>query len=93
MWLKGLHFFQLSPVDRPPDVGNGLTMNNGKSGTVDDGLNAPTMENAIYVRCAGFRCLAYRDLEGKWRNFFTLELLPGNVEELSESRSQFSKPV
>jgi hypothetical protein len=33
----------------------------------------------VWVQCVGYRCLAYRDREGLWRNFHTHEFLPGVV--------------
>lgn len=32
------------------------------------------------VRCAGYRCMAYKDKQGQWRNYFSHEPLPEPVE-------------
>ena len=29
----------------------------------------------VYVQCPGFRCMAYRDERGQWRNYHSRELL------------------
>jgi hypothetical protein len=31
----------------------------------------------VQVQCLGFKCMAYRDKEGKWMDFFTRKFLPG----------------
>jgi hypothetical protein len=30
---------------------------------------------AVWVQCPGFRCLAYQDEQGRWRTFFSGEIL------------------
>ena len=30
----------------------------------------------VQVQCAGFKCLAFRDKQGNWKDFFTRESLP-----------------
>jgi hypothetical protein len=30
----------------------------------------------VQVQCDGFKCMAYRDKEGKWMDFFTHKFLP-----------------
>ncbi|SPE60379.1 hypothetical protein SBV1_410072 [Verrucomicrobia bacterium] len=35
---------------------------------------------AVLVKTEGFECMAYQDCRGKWRSFYSLELLPGRVE-------------
>lgn len=60
-------------------------MTTGNTDAAGSGLHAPPIESATYVRCAGFRCLAYRDLDRRWRNYFTHELLPEDVKDLSDS--------
>jgi len=35
---------------------------------------------ASWVQCEGFRCLGYKDLNGRWRNSFTGEILPKVIE-------------
>ena len=34
----------------------------------------------VLVETQGFQCMAFQDCRGKWRNFYNLELLPGEVE-------------
>jgi hypothetical protein len=36
----------------------------------------PPVGKDALVQCPGFRCLAYRDLEGKWRSVFNRDELP-----------------
>jgi hypothetical protein len=31
----------------------------------------------VQVQCIGFKCIAYRDKEGNWTDFFTHKFLPG----------------
>jgi hypothetical protein len=31
----------------------------------------------VQVQCIGFKCMAYRDKEGQWMDFFTRKFLPG----------------
>jgi hypothetical protein len=31
----------------------------------------------VQVQCNGFKCMAYRDKEGNWVDFFTRKFLPG----------------
>jgi hypothetical protein len=42
--------------------------------------NPATDHNAVLVETEGFQCMAYQDCYGKWRRFYDLELLPGEVE-------------
>ena len=35
---------------------------------------------AVLVETEGFQCMAYQDCYGKWRSFYSLELLPGKVD-------------
>jgi hypothetical protein len=37
----------------------------------------------VLVKTDGFQCMAYQDCHGKWRRFYDLELLPGDVEVVS----------
>ena len=44
-------------------------------------VEAKTQEpKAVLVETEGFQCMAYQDCYGKWRSFYSLELLPGKVE-------------
>jgi hypothetical protein len=36
-------------------------------------FNRPSEAQASYIQCQGFRCLAYRDQNGVWRNYFSGE--------------------
>jgi hypothetical protein len=38
-----------------------------------------TLPIAVQVQCDGFRCLAYRDKDGTWKDFHTGKTLTGNV--------------
>ena len=40
----------------------------------------PAHGERVVVRCAGFRCLAYRDTKGKWRNAHGDQELPEVIE-------------
>lgn len=31
----------------------------------------------VQVQCNGFKCMAYRDKDGNWMDFFTRKFLPG----------------
>lgn len=31
----------------------------------------------VQVQCMGFKCMAYRDKDGNWMDFFTRKFLPG----------------
>lgn len=42
--------------------------------------NPATEHKAVLVETEGFQCMAYQDCYGKWRSFYGLELLPGNVK-------------
>jgi len=33
----------------------------------------------VWVQCPGYRCLAYQDLQGKWRTFFRGEILSNAI--------------
>ena len=35
-----------------------------------------------WVQCRGYRCLAYRDAEGRWVNFYTGKVLTGVVKPI-----------
>jgi hypothetical protein len=34
----------------------------------------------VWIRCKGYRCIAYRDSEGKWTNFYTHKKLTDFIE-------------
>ena len=36
--------------------------------------------NLVWIQCKGYRCMAYRDSEGKWINFYTNEKLTDFIE-------------
>jgi hypothetical protein len=33
----------------------------------------------VQVQCNGFKCMAYRDKDGNWMDFFTRKCLPGGL--------------
>ena len=43
----------------------------------DDPL--PPVGKKVLVQAEGFRCLAFRDKDGKWRNAFSRAELPGTI--------------
>jgi hypothetical protein len=43
----------------------------------------PNLERAVLVQGEGFRCLAFQDREGRWRNYFNRELLHGAIRILN----------
>jgi len=38
----------------------------------------------VLVQCAGFRCMAYQDTNGKWRSYYSHEALPGSIQVIPE---------
>jgi len=44
----------------------------------------PPIGKAVIVRGEGFRCMAYRDRDGKWKDYFRMEELPGVIEWCEE---------
>jgi hypothetical protein len=42
----------------------------------------PSLVEFVMVQGVGFRCIAYRDAEGRWRNAFTNEELFGEIRVL-----------
>jgi hypothetical protein len=44
---------------------------------LDDPL--PAIGEQVLVQAEGFRCLAFRDKDGKWRNAFSRDELPGTI--------------
>ncbi len=46
-------------------------------------LPAPR-EKAFIVQCINFRCMAYRDTRGKWRDYFNGDELPSDVTIIAE---------
>jgi hypothetical protein len=39
--------------------------------------------SAFIIQCVGFRCMAYRDSGGKWRDFFNGDEIEGEVTIIS----------
>jgi hypothetical protein len=37
----------------------------------------PPPGTPVQVQCNGFKCMAYRDKDGNWMDFFTRKFLPG----------------
>ena len=50
----------------------------------DQRARHPRRVKEAIVRCQGFRCLAYLDSEGKWRNAYDDKELPEVIEVYSE---------
>jgi hypothetical protein len=48
------------------------------------GQPIPPLGQPAMVRCPGFRCLAYRDKDGKWRDVAHNQELPEVLEVLWE---------
>jgi len=46
------------------------------------GSKLPVPGHEVMVRCPGFRCLAYRDKDGKWRGVAHDEEMPEVLEVL-----------
>jgi hypothetical protein len=38
------------------------------------------LSQLIWVKCHGYRCLAYRNAKGRWVNFYTGKVLSGTVK-------------
>jgi len=43
-------------------------------------LNA--RNKTVLVQCDNYQCMAYRDVDGKWRGYFNNEELRGEVTEI-----------
>jgi len=54
----------------------------GSTGKRDDKL--PPVGEVVIVQCDGFRCMAFRDPQGKWRDYFHRDELRGRIEVLSK---------
>ena len=37
----------------------------------------PPLGLPVQVQCSDFKCIAYRDKDGNWMDFFTRKFLPG----------------
>jgi hypothetical protein len=48
----------------------------------DDGGASPFLVEFFMVQGIGFRCMAYRDAEGRWRTAFEHEELTGSIQVL-----------
>jgi hypothetical protein len=46
----------------------------------DDPL--PLVGELVLIQADGFRCLAFRDKDGKWRNAFSRDELPGTIRAI-----------
>lgn len=40
----------------------------------------PAGDFGVLVQCEGFRCLAFRDRDGKWRDYYGGTILRGRIE-------------
>lgn len=54
--------------------------------------NSTTEHQAVLVETEGFQCMAYQDCRGRWRTFYGLELLPGQVEVVISNYNGVSNP-
>jgi len=46
---------------------------------------SPQKSKSFIVQCVGFRCMAYRDSKGKWRDYFNNDEIVGEVNIISEA--------
>jgi hypothetical protein len=46
---------------------------------------SPQKSKSFIVQCVGFRCMAYRDSKGKWRDYFNDDEIVGEVSIISEA--------
>jgi hypothetical protein len=42
-------------------------------------------ERPVIVQCADFRCMAYRDANGKWLDYFSGDELKGEVKVVADN--------
>ena len=45
----------------------------------------PQKTKSFIVQCVGFRCMAYRDSKGQWRDYFNDDEIAGEVTIISEA--------
>jgi len=45
----------------------------------------PQKSKSFIVQCVGFRCMAYRDSKGQWRDYFNDDEIVGEVTIISEA--------
>jgi len=57
---------------------NRMVSGDNKSSDAQKEETSPTVV-PVQVQCEGFRCLAYRDKDGTWKDFHTGKTLVGNV--------------
>jgi hypothetical protein len=43
---------------------------------------------SFLVQCNGVRCMAFRDQDGNWRNYFSRELLEGAINIVDENATR-----
>jgi hypothetical protein len=58
-----------------------------RSEKANEGEKFPPVGKSVLVRCDGFTCMAFRDTEGKWRDYFHRELLHGEVTVISAAEN------
>jgi hypothetical protein len=46
---------------------------------------SPPKSTSFIVQCVGFRCMAYRDSKGQWRDYFNDDEIAGEVTIISEA--------
>ena len=54
---------------------NTLRTRNAVADKVPDSVKLPLSGQMVWVQCKGYRCLAFRDAQGKWVNFYSGEKL------------------
>ncbi len=48
----------------------------------DASKHPKTFDNLVWVQCKGYRCLAFTDESGEWRNFYTGKKLTDFIKVL-----------
>jgi hypothetical protein len=54
-----------------------------ESDTISRRVPSPR-DKPFIVQCSGFRCMAYRDSRGQWRDYFNGEEIHGEVTIIAE---------
>jgi len=65
-----------------PTISLPRTKNTAPSKAQDPG-QLPLSGQMVWVQCKGYRCLAYRDAQGKWVNFYSGEKLTNFIRVVS----------
>lgn len=70
---------QLGPVKRPVKFSEATEAVGKRQRSVPTPAGL-SLSQLSWVQCSEFRCLAYRDAQGRWVNFYTGNLLTGRVQ-------------